>query len=179
MKKTIILLSLIISFYTLFSQSNETNEQNNKHTDTEFSYEAGIPDWLNIRETGDPKLWGGSLPAVDGIENAIVISAYYKNEFKSFTDFKNKIIEKDVMGRPTQMSSSHIFMGKKVLDEIEGIGPAYIQYHMWNNYLYACQFVLCETKTAYLLINFAATSKTYYINLEKFEAFIKGFKITE
>ncbi len=197
MKKSIFLIGLLISFNLIYSQVNDTinktyediNDLNRqiendsielfKYIDSTFKYEVCIPKWLTLRETGNPELWGGTLPAIDGIENAILITGSHKKEFKSFQDFKNKAIEKNVFGQPTQMSSNHIFMGRKVLDEIPGIGPAYIQYHLWNNRLYDCQFVLTETETAYIWINFTATRETYDKNLEKFKNFLKGFKIIE
>ena len=43
----------------------------------------------------------------------------------------------------------------------------------------ASQFVLTETKTAYIWINFTSTRDTYDKNLEKFMEFLKGFRILE
>jgi hypothetical protein len=197
MKRFTLIISLVLNFGLIFSQENDTikrtyndiedlktqikNEEIEllKYIDSTFNYEVDIPKWLTLRESGNPELWGGTLPAIDGIENAILITGYHKNEFKSFKDFKEKVVEKNVFGQPTQMSSNHIFMGKKVLDEVPNIGPAYLQYHMWNNRLYDCQFVLTETKTAYVWINYTATRETYDKNLEKFNEFMKGFKIIE
>ncbi len=197
MKKLILIICLILNYGLISAQENDTikrtyndiNDLNNqieneeielfKYIDSTFKYEVDIPDWLTLRETGNPELWGGTLPAVNEIENAILITGFHKTEFKSFQDFKNKIVEKNVFGQPTQMSSNYIFMGKKVLDEIPNIGPVYLQYHMWNNRLYDCQFVLTETETAYIWINFTATRETYDKNLEKFKEFMKEFKIIE
>jgi len=197
MKTILFIIFLTIHSGSLFSQTNDTINKNytdiddlKKHIENEgvellkyidktFNYEIAIPNWLTLLETGNPELWGGTLPAIHDIENAILITGFHKKEFKSFKDFKNKIIEKNVFGQPTQMSANHIFMGKKILDEIPDIGPAYLQYQMWNNHLYDCQFVLTETKTAYIWINFTATRETYGDNLEKFNEFMEGFKIVK
>lgn len=160
-------------------QIDNTDIELFKYVDSTFSYEIMIPQWLTLRETSSSEVWGGTLPPVNGIENAIVIKGFSKKRFKSFKDFKNTIIEKDVFGQPTQMSANHIFMGKKLLDEIPNVGPAYVQYHNWNDRLYDCQFVLTETKSAYLWIIFTATRDTYEKNLDKFEEFVKGFKAIE
>jgi hypothetical protein len=195
MKNLLVIICLIVNYGLIYSQESDTikrtyndiNDLNKKidnekidlykYIDSTFKYEVDIPARLTLRETGNPELWGGTLPVINGIENAILITGYHKTEFKSFKDFKDKIVEKNVFGQPTQMSSNHIFMGKKVLDKIPNIGPAYMQYHMWNNMLYDCQFVLTETKTAYIWINFTATRETYDKNLEKFKEFIRGFNI--
>src|SRR5579862_9819028 len=46
------------------------------HVDSLLGYKAIIPAWLKMRETGSDMMFGGTLPPVDGIENAIMIKAF-------------------------------------------------------------------------------------------------------
>ena len=43
------------------------------YLDSTFNYQVKVPGWLTLKETGSAYVWGGTLPAVKGIENAIVI----------------------------------------------------------------------------------------------------------
>ncbi|MNY73579.1 hypothetical protein D3C86_2123990 [compost metagenome] len=68
-------------------------------------------------------------------------------------------------------------MGKKDLGKYKNIGNAYKVYLMRGKLMYHCQYVLLETKTAYLWIDFTSTQETFDKNIDKFEEFMKGFKI--
>lgn len=63
------------------------------------------------------------MPEKKGVQNAILVRGYYKNEFESFAEFKNKIIEKDVLGQPTQMNSNAIPFGRKYCQKLKELDP--------------------------------------------------------
>lgn len=67
-------------------------------------------------------------------------------------------------------------VGKKVLDSFNNIGPTYKVYWMQGRLMYHCEYVLLETETAYLWIDFTATAETFDTNISKFEEFLTGFK---
>ena len=148
------------------------------YLDSTFNYQVLIPNWLNLKETGMIYAWGGTLPAVEGIENAIMITACEKNEYKSFVEFRKYIVEDLIFGQKMPWSDSHIFYGKKELGKYKNIGYAYKVYCIYQNLMYHCKYILVETKTAYLWINFTSTPETFEKNINKFDEFMNGFKIT-
>jgi len=148
------------------------------YLDSTFNYQVEIPNWLNLRETGTVYAFGGTLPAINGIENALIIKAFDKIKFPTYLDFKKFIIEDLSLGQSPKWSTSHKFMGKKELGKYNNIGDSYKAYFMRGNLLYHCEYVLVETKSAYLWIDFTATQETFDKNFAKFEEFMRGFKVT-
>lgn len=118
------------------------------------------------------------MPAVEGIENAIVIKSFDKKDYKSLKDFNKYIVEDLVFGQSPPWSNSHKFMGKKDLGIYKNIGDAYKVYLMRGKQMYHCEYVLLETNTAYLWIDFTSTEETFDKNFDKFEEFMNGFKVT-
>ena len=152
--------------------------ESGQYVNSTCNYQVHIPKWLNLRETGTVFSWGGTLPAVEGIENAILIQAFQKYNFKSFKDFRKYIIEALVFGETPSWSNTHNFYGKKELGKYKNIGNKYKVYMIWENLMYHCEYILVESKTAYLWINFTSTPETFDINIDKFYEFMSGFEIT-
>ena len=148
------------------------------YVDSTFNFQIVVPNWLRLVETGSVNIWGGTLPAVEGIENAIAIKSFDKKDYKSLNDFKKYIIEDNVFGQSPPWSNSHIFMGKKNLGKYKDIGDAYKVYLMREKLMYHCEYVLLETATAYLWIDFTSTQETFDKNIDKFDEFMNGFKVT-
>ena len=148
------------------------------YIDSTFNYQVEVPDWLQLMETGSDYYWGGILPAVDGIENAIVIKSFDKKVHKSFKNFKKYIVEDFALGKAPAWSTSHTFMLKKNLGKYKNIGDAYKVNLLHNKRIYHCKYILLETKTAFLWIDYTATPETFDKNIEKFEEFMNGFKVT-
>ncbi|GAB3571770.1 hypothetical protein [Hymenobacter daeguensis] len=146
------------------------------YVDSTFNFQVQVPDWLHLRDTKSAFVWGGTLPAVEGIENAIVIKAFRKSDYKSLKDFRNFLVEGLEFGHPVRWSQSHLFMGKKPLGHYKNVGDAYKVYIMQRGLLYHCEYILLETKTAYLWIDYTATETTFDKNIGKFEEFMSGFK---
>ncbi|MEY4905698.1 MAG: hypothetical protein RLZZ292_3513, partial [Bacteroidota bacterium] len=136
-----------------------------------------IPSWWDRKETGSYYLIAGTLPAVDGIENAIAIKCFDKKEFNTIKEFKNYIIEDAVPGKSPHWTNEQIFMGKKNLGLYKNIGEAYKVYMLWEGLMYHCQYVLLETKTAYLWINYTATETTFDKNKAKFDELLDGLSV--
>jgi len=148
------------------------------YLDSTFNFQVQVPNWLHLKETGTVYAWGGTLPAVEGIENAIIIKAFDKNSYKSFKEFKKYIVEDLIFGQTPPWSNSHKFMGKKELGKYRNIGDAYEVYLMQGKLMYYCEYILVETKTAYLWIDFTSTQETFDKNIDKFNEFMSGFTIT-
>jgi hypothetical protein len=168
-----------------FNNYNELRDKQNKvgidtltYMDSTFNFQVQVPKWLNLKETGTIYAWGGSLPAVEGIENAIIIKVFDKKEYQSIKDFKKYIVEDLVFGQMPPWSKAHKFMGKKDLGKYKNIGDAYKVYLMQGKLMYHCEYVLLETKTAYLWIDFTSTQETFDKNIDKFDEFMRGFKTT-
>ena len=146
------------------------------YIDSTFKFKIAIPEWYKVMETGTPYAFAGILPEVEGIENAIAIKSFDKSG-KSFKDFEEYIVKHMVFGQPVNWSKTHSSMGKKELDEYSEIGKSYKVYLMQNKLLYHCQYVLAETETAFLWIDYTATQETFDKNKDKFDEFMSGFEI--
>lgn len=131
---------------------------------------------MTLRETGNTKSWGGTLPGVNGIENAILVTGFHKSEFRSFDEFKHIFLTGNKFGNKTLYNNQHIWYGQNDLIEIEN-GVKQKVFTLWDNHIYHNQFVLLQTPSAYLLVQFVATPDTYDVNISKFEIFISGLKI--
>jgi hypothetical protein len=147
------------------------------YVDSTFNYIVQIPGWLHLRTTGSPNMIGGTLPAINGIENAIMIKGFSKSEFKSFEEFKEIYLTGNKFGEPTKFSREHIWYGQNPLIKIDnGVKQKVFTY--WRNKIYHNLFTLLETKSAYLWIQFTSTPDTYDLNISKFDQFMSGFKIS-
>jgi hypothetical protein len=147
------------------------------HQDSILNYSINIPLWWKIRETPSPTLFGGTFPAVDGIENALMLKSFDKNKFKDASDFENWIIKKYKIGDIPEWSDSHTILLKKELNDFKNLGHAYSVQLMRGGKLYYCCYIIVETKDTYLWIDFTATQETYDINFGKFKELMTGLSI--
>ncbi len=145
--------------------------------DTVLGFKANIPAWFKLRETGSDWAFGGMLPAVDGIENVIMIKAFPKKDYADTAAFKDFVIGSCKLGTHPKWGADHVCYGIKEMDPVPGVGKSYKAWDFWQQHLYTCIYVLAETKKAYLWIDFVATHTTYDINLPKFDEFLSGFKV--
>jgi len=81
------------------------------YEDEQNGFKLEVPKWFYIRETNNLNVFGGTLPVIDSVENAIMINSYKKDKFSSFTDFRIYIIEDStyVKGTTPKYSTNHIF----------------------------------------------------------------------
>ncbi|MGV3458899.1 MAG: hypothetical protein ACO1N9_00445 [Flavobacterium sp.] len=86
------------------------------YTDYEYGYSIIKPEWLKVRESGDLSMWGGTLPAVEGIENVIYVKGYKKDRFKSFDEFEHIFITGNKFGEKTLYSQAHTWYGRNERD---------------------------------------------------------------
>jgi hypothetical protein len=201
MKKYIILILTLLINNFLFSQTDtiskiETSKHGNlvaylyeleqikgidniKHTDTLLDYKINIPIWWKIRETPNIFMFGGTLPAIDGIENAILFKSFQKNEYKDLEDFDNWVIKSYKIGEFPKWSNNHTILLKKENEDFKKFGNSYFVQLMRGGKLYECQYIIIETSKTYLWIDFTATKETYNINLEKFSEILNRFEIIE
>ena len=71
----------------LLTQTRQSNVRLFLYCDSSSGYKISIPDWLDLKETYNDKILGGTFPSVNGIENAFAIASFDKGAFKSFEDF--------------------------------------------------------------------------------------------
>lgn len=147
------------------------------YIDSTFRFKVAIPDWFNLIDTGSPYFWGGTLPAVDSIENAIAIKSSPKDGQATFQDFENFVVGKWGFGGHPNWSDNFVCMGIKELEEFAGLGKSYKVYLMNGALLYHCQYVLIETPAAFLWVDFTATQTTFEANKGKFDEFMGGFEV--
>lgn len=146
-----------------------------QHVDSTYNFKLVVPDWWNIRETPS-NFFGGTFPAIDGIENALLLKCFDKAKFKSISDFENWVIKDYSMGQSPKWSSQHTILLKKALADFKELGNSYKVQLMKGGTMYDCCYILTETSTAYIWIDFTATSTTYPKNFEKFKEIINLFK---
>lgn len=164
----------------LKSQVKAGGIENLVYLDRTFGYKTEVPKWLNLRETGSDKTWGGTFPAIDGIENAMMIKGFEKSAFKSFEHFKEIYITGNKFGKKALYSESHIWYGHnpKDLHDIKN-GVSCRVFTFFQNKIYHNQFSLIETENAFLWIQFVATPETFELNLPKFTEFVDGIELVE
>ena len=197
MKLILIILFILLNSYVSKAQNDtinrkykdtkELNKQIEKdkiesliYIDSTFGYKVKVPEWLTLRETGNDRVWGGTFPAIEQIENALMIQGFEKTKFKSFEHFKETYITGNEFGKKTLYSENHIWYGKnnRDLKEIEN-GISCRVFTFFRNKIYHNEFVLIETEKAFLWIQFVATPETYELNLPKFTDFVAGIEFVE
>jgi hypothetical protein len=171
MKYTIAFLAFICFTNYCYSQSTIYNNEKS-------GYDVKIPSWLTVQETDTAFSFGGTMPAVNNIENAILITGFSKNKFASFTDFQRIYITGNVFGKETLYSKDQIWYGRNERDFVQiKNGVSSRVFIFFSNRIYHNQFVLLETSKAYLWIQFTSTSETYSLNISKFNDFLNGLNI--
>ena len=148
---------------------------NIKHTDSISGYSLVIPLWWKIRETPSGNLFGGTFPAINKVENALLFKAFDKTKYKNFKDFKNWVIADYKVGDTPKWSNSHKVLLKKELNEFDEIGKSYKVQLMRNGYLYDCAYIIIETSNSYLWIDFTATKETYDVNFPKLKEIMSEY----
>lgn len=194
MTKIIILLSVLATSLSGLSQTSPQNKGDHinmlaylyeleqiggndsiVHIDSNYSYQVTIPLWWRIRET-QPFMLGGTFPAIDSIENALFFKCFKKDRFKDFAAFENWVIKDYSFGQLPKWSSKQTLLLKKELPDFKEIGNAYKVQLLWTSKIYECCYVLTETSSAFIWIDFTATQTTYTKNFEKFKQVLSLFK---
>ncbi|WP_040252159.1 hypothetical protein [Psychroserpens mesophilus] len=157
----------------LFDNANEII-----YLDTINNYKVFVPKWLELQETNNLFNFGSTIPRKNGVDNAICINSAPKNNFASFTDFKNLIIENpDYLN---ENDTSWIMKGSKLISYEKEVFQNHNSYKVRlirNDKSYLGQFIIIETKKSYLWINFIADELTYESDIEKFGEFIKTLEV--
>lgn len=162
----------------LKAQVEKHEIENLTYVDSTFGYKTKVPKWLNLKETGNDKVWGGTFSSIGGIENAMMIQGFKKNKFKSFEHFKEIYITGNKFGKTTLYSKNHSWYGhnERDLHDIKN-GVSCRVFTFYQNKIYHNQFALMETEKAFLWIQFVATPDTYELNLPKFTKFVNGIEL--
>lgn len=160
----------------LYELQQISGEDNIEHIDSTSGYSIIIPLWWKIRETPNTSLFGGTFPAIDNIENALIFKAFNKSEHKNIKKFREWVIEDYKMGDTPNWSNSHKVLLKQELEDFKDIGKAFKVQLMWNGKLYSCCYIILETSNSYLWIDFTATKETYDINFSKLKELMENYK---
>ena len=147
------------------------------YLDSTFGFSARVPGWLDLKETGSADRWGGIIQDAGGFGNAILVTGFPKSAFKSFDEFKTIYLTGNKFGQPTKYSSEHIWYGQNDLINMRN-GVKQKVFTFWRNKIYYHMFVLLESTSAYLWIQFTSTPESYDLNISKFNEFMAGFKLT-
>jgi hypothetical protein len=145
------------------------------YTDTVNAYQLIVPSWLHIMQTR-ASLFGGTFPAVDSIENALVIKSFRKEKIGSIGNFEKWVIADYSMGQAPRWGDDVKILLKKKITEFNETGNAWKVQLIWGGRLYDCCYIIAETSKAFLWIDFTATSTTYPVNFEKLKQVVSLFK---
>ena len=74
-------------------------------------------------------------------------------------------------------SQAHQLLKKEKLNEFEKLGDAYYVELQWNGKIYCCCYILVETSTTFLWIDFTATTESYDENVIKFKKIMETIAI--
>lgn len=167
----------------LFSQEVKNDLLTTKtavHIDSTLGYQVAIPDWLELNKNPLNGFWGGGFPIVDGVSNALYIKGFDKSKFDSFNHFVEVYISGNKFGETTLYSKNHKWYGYNPnnLKQVEQ-GVSCRVFTFFQNKIYHHQFVLLETKTAYLWVQFTATPDTYAFNIDTFTAFAQSIQLLD
>lgn len=149
------------------------------YIDSANTYKVVVPKWLKLRQNNDLNFLGGTMPPVNGIENAIIISSVKKNEYKSFQEFKTKFAEDTayLSGKSPSWDKDRKFLTvkKDSLKVAAGCSSYKVSFNRLGS-VFVASYVLVETPTSFLWIQFVATEGTWQANLPKFREFLRGFE---
>lgn len=181
---------LILFSFTAFSQEKNYYDGEYKtyeeikmryvtHEDYNFYYKIKLPSWFKEIETHSAYHFKGSLPESKG-KDEITITSFGKEDFNSFEEFEKYIAGNLEFGKtPAWGDSLYKCMDKISLGKYKNIGPSYKVTMFYNNKEYIHQYVLCESKTGCLWIDFKSTAENFTKNLSLFEEFLNGFSLSE
>lgn len=149
------------------------------YSDTINAYQVKVPDWLDLWETRSLYYFGGTLPPVNKVDNAITIRSYEFGGDKSFAEFKQYIVENPayVKGQSPEWSDGkHSIKSVEKLNPIQGF-DSYKVAIMHDQKEYLMNYVLLQTKKSVIWISLISTEETYEINIAKFKEFMKTFEL--
>jgi hypothetical protein len=171
-------MKLTLSILVFVCFINYSHGQTTTYKSDKFGFVLLVPSWLNIHKTDTAFSFGGTMPAIDNIENAILVTGFSKNDFASFTDFQRIYITGNVFGKETLYNKQQIWYGRNERDfkQIDN-GVSSRVFTFYNKKIYHNQFVLLETSNAYLWIQFVSTPETFDVNIAKFNDFLKGLAL--
>ena len=160
----------------LYELEQISGKDNIKHTDSVAGYSLVIPNWWRIRETPNNMLFGGTFPAIEDVENALLFKAFDKSKFDDIDTFERWVIADYRLGDKPKWSRSHSIVLKRELENFEDLGKSYKVQLMWGSSIYHCCYIIIETSTSFLWIDFTATQDTYDVNFPKLESIMANFK---
>lgn len=137
-----------------------------------------VPDYLNVIESQSKTQWYASFPDVSNVKNAVVINITNKTNYASFKAFNDEVMPRGKIGESDGKST--ILLKEELPNVGQLNGESFrVQYMLGNTRMYHSKKVTFETKNYYGLILFNATNETYAKNVDRFDAFLKGFEIIE
>ena len=177
MKRLLSILPLLHLALLLSAQTGRDTEKL-AYIDSTFRFKIAVPKWFKPVDTKIPYAWGGTLPAVDGIENAILVKVSAKDGKMTFRQFEDYVVGKWEIGGHPKWSEAYVCKGIKALPtEFKRLGKSYKVDLMNGDLSYQCQYVLIETSKAFLWVDFIATPSTFAVNKGKFSEFMRGLEV--
>lgn len=138
-----------------------------------------VPDYLNVIKSNDKNMWTASFPDVNNVKNAVVIRIIEKEKYESFEAFNKEVLPQGKIGDEDDRMKLLLKEELKNVGQINGKSLRFQYMPNGTMRLYHAKKVTFETKTHYGFIFFNATTETYVTNINRFDAFLKGFEILD
>ncbi|WP_053975910.1 hypothetical protein [Mangrovimonas xylaniphaga] len=138
-------------------------------------YKIEIPDWWNVSEIIDANNISGTLPLLDSKKDNISIRSFNKSEFINYENFENWVIKKYGIGQPPDWSLEDRILSTIKTFDFENLGTTYKTKILNNGREVLCCYILIETSTSYIWVNFKSTETTYTRNFKKLDYLMSTF----
>src|SRR3989339_288898 len=137
----------------LITMMQQSGRDSIPHVDSTYTYSLIIPKWYTVRETNEKNILGGTFPALNNIQSALIFKSFLRKfEIRSFEDFENWVILETQMGKHPTWSNTHIILEKNEDDLFSDIGKAYRVKMERLGFFYRCEYILVETSKSYVWI---------------------------
>src|SRR3989339_1296105 len=74
----------------LITMMQQSGRDSIPHVDSTYTYSLIIPKWYTVRETNEKNILGGTFPALNNIQSALIFKSFLRKfEIRSFEDFEN------------------------------------------------------------------------------------------
>ncbi|HBX52832.1 MAG: hypothetical protein A2275_13610 [Bacteroidetes bacterium RIFOXYA12_FULL_35_11] len=161
----------------LITMMQQSGRDSIPHVDSTYTYSLIIPKWYTVRETNEKNILGGTFPALNNIQSALIFKSFLRKfEIRSFEDFENWVILETQMGKHPTWSNTHIILEKNEDDLFSDIGKAYRVKMERLGFFYRCEYILVETSKSYVWIDFTSPDESFDEDLLKLKEILKTFK---
>jgi hypothetical protein len=133
---------------------------------------------MELIDFKDKDVWGGLLPDTFGVRNAILVKSYSRDSFENLSAFVDYVYGHVQPAQSPKWNSGFICSSKRKLSDYKFLGyDAYQMQLLRKDKLYYCDYILLESKSSFIWIDYTSTENTHDINQVKMFEFLRGFRL--